>query len=499
VNWAKRAFLFSALAAGVLVTLLVWRPGESANEGQSHPLLVYCAAGLKPPVESIARRYEHLCRVPVRLQYGGSGALLSNLRVAGQGDLYLAGDASYLQLARSNGLVAETISLARLGPTLAVKRGNPKNIRSLADLTRADLAVGLANPDAAAVGKVTRDLLVKSGQWDALRANAKVLKPTVTDLANDLKLGALDAGIVWDATVNTYPELEAVRCPELALGEQEVAVGVLSRCSQPAAALRFARYLGARDQGLLAFAQAGYRVVPGDSWTERPQVVLYSGALNRVAIEPAVQQFEKREGVQVTRVYNGCGILVAQMKAGQQPDAYLACDVSYLVPVQESFQAGVVVSETDIVILAAKGNPKRIRALADLGQPGLRVGVANPQQSTLGDLTVRLLRSLGLYDKVMANVKTQTPTADMLVNQIRTGSLDAVVVYEANTSQVRDTMELVRLDRPGAKAAQPYAVSKHSNHPGLMQRLLEAICSGDSRKHYQSLGFRWRAGESSGR
>ncbi|MCB1128520.1 MAG: substrate-binding domain-containing protein, partial [Verrucomicrobiae bacterium] len=104
-----------------------------------------------------------------------------------------------------------------------------------------------------------------------------------------------------------------------------------------------------------------------------------------------------------------------------------------------------------------------------------------------------LLRDEGILDAVMANVRSQTPTADLLVNQLRTGSLDAVVVYEANTSQVRDTLDVLHLDLPGARAIQPYAVGKNSAHPRLMERLLAAIRTPESRERYARAGFRWKA------
>ena len=454
--------------------------------------MVYCAAGLKPPVEALVQAYEQESGARVQLQYGGSGTLLSNLRVARRGDLFIAADQSYLDLGRSNQVVAEILPIGTMRAVAAVRRGNPKHIASLADLVREDVRIALANPDAAAIGKLTRELLERSGEWTRLERHARVFKPTVNEVANDVKLGAVDAGIVWDATVKLYPDLEPVELRELAGALEKVAVGVLSFSQQPAAALRFARYLTARDKGLHEFARAGYQVVAGDTWAETPEVVLFSGGVNRLAVEQTIGRFEQREGVRVTRVYNGCGILVSQMKAGQHPDAYLACDVSFVPPVQDLFEPPVEISETDIVILAAKGNPKAIRSLADLAQPGLRLGVANAKQSTLGDLTVKLLQPLGILEAVMANVKTQTPTADLLVNQMRTGALDAVVVYAANTSQVRDKLEVVPLSGPGGKAVQPFAVGKNSGHRYLMGRLLEAIRSPESQRLYESLGFRWR-------
>jgi molybdate transport system substrate-binding protein len=488
---ARRLLVASGLAALMLVFLLWWKPESQRTRPAKSPLVIYCAAGLKPPVEATARAYERAYGTPIQIQYGGSGTLVSNLRVVGRGDLFVAADESYLRMARTNDLLAEIIPLARMAPVIAVRKGNPKRIRSIDDLLRVEVA--LANPEAAAIGSVVREHLRKSGQWDALEQRVRVFKPTVTDIANDIKLGTVDAGIVWDATVNQYPELEMVRIPAWSAGGSNVSVGVLRCSQQPTAALHFARYLGAPDKGLKQFSRFGYQPVEGDDWAERPEAVLFSGGVNRLAIEETIQRFEQREGARVTRVYNGCGILVSQMKAGQHPDAYFACDVSFMPPVSDLFLDPLNVSETDIVLLVAKGNPLAIRTLEDLGRPGLRVGTANPEQSTLGVLTDQLLKELGLLEQVMANVKVQTPTADLLVNQMRTGSLDAVVVYEVSTSQVRDSLTAVLIQHPAAKAIQPYAVGKNSKHRLLMERLLGAICSRESRRRYESLGFRWRA------
>lgn len=493
MNLARKLAIGSTLLALILLVLIWRRPDAMPSRSARSPLLVYCAAGLRPPVESAARTYEKAYGVPVQLQYGGSGTLLSNLKVAGRGDLFVAADESYLLIGRSNGLVAEMIPLARMAPVVAFPKGNPQGIRSLDDLLR--VRVALANPDAAAIGSVVRDALRKTDRWEALEKHVRVFKPTVADVANDIKLGAVDAGIVWDATVQQYPELEMLQVPILSTKAERISLGVLQCSQQPAAALHFGRYLGALDRGLKEFAKSGYQPVEGDAWADKPQVVLFSGAVNRLAIEPTVQQFEQREGVRVVRVYNGCGILVSQMKAGQHPDAYLACDVSFVPPVQDMFLEPLDVSETDMVLLVAKGNPLGIHSLADLAKPGLKVGVANVEQSTLGALTERLLKEQGLLERVTPNIKVQTPTADLLVNQIRTGSLDAVVVYQVSTSQVQDSLTVVSIDHPSAKAVQPYAIAKHSQHRLLMGRLQAAICSPESRRQYEMLGFRWRAGQ----
>ena len=211
------------------------------------------------PVSEIARRFESRFGTPIQIQYGGSGTLLANLRVAARGDLFIAADQSYMDLARSQNLVVEVLPLAYLTPVLAVPRGNPHKVSSLGDALGKKLSFAMANPEAAAVGKVVRDLLVSSGDWAVFEQRIRVMKPTVNDVANDLKLGTVDVGVVWDATVVQYPELEAVSVAGWMDVRQEVQVGVMKASQQSTAALRFARFLSAQDEGQAVFATHGYR------------------------------------------------------------------------------------------------------------------------------------------------------------------------------------------------------------------------------------------------
>jgi molybdate transport system substrate-binding protein len=498
ISTGRNVVVLSIIAVAGLVLLLRWNPEKQANASEPNTLVLYCAAGIKPPVEAAAKKYEEEYGVSIQLQYGGSGTLLSNIKVAKRGDLYLAADDSYLEIARGEGLAAEGIPLAKMVPIIAVQKGNPKKIESLDDLWREDVRVVLANPDAAAIGKITRKLLEKLGKWESLKIKTKVFKPTVNDQANDVKLGTMDAAIIWDAVANQYPELEIIRVPEFAQVEQLISIGVLHSSKRPTAALRFARYLGAPNKGLRDFARLGYEPIDGDVWEEHPNIALFSGGVNRLAIQESIREFEEREGVTVLTSYNGCGILVGQMKAGQRPDAYFACDVSFMTEVQDLFLDSMDIAATNMVIVAAKDNPLGLNTLEDLTREGLKLGVANAKQSALGALTERLLIEAGLLDGVMVNVKSQTPTADLLVNQMRTGSLDAVIVYEANTPMVRGKLEVIPIEHAMANARQPIAIGKDSKYKYLVGRLLDKIRSDESKKRFEWAGFRWQVDKPEG-
>ncbi len=472
--------------------------GIGSSEQGPTELLFYCAAGLKPAVEPLVNEYQERYGVKVEIQYAGSGTLLSNLQVARTGDLYLAGDAGYLEIARKKGLVEEVLPLAYMRPVIAVPKGNPKGVQNAKDLTRSSIRVALANPDAASIGKQTRAILKNEGLWDAVEANAQkngVFKATVNEIANDVKLGSVDAGVVWDATANLYPEVDAVRVPAFDFEVKEVQIGVLTSTTQPTAALRLARFLNSR-QGNKVFEEKGFEAVDGDIWELSPEITFYCGAVNRRAVESVVKAFEDREGVTVNTVYNGCGILTAQMRTINQdggagfPDVYMACDRYYLETVEAWFQEDRDISDTRIVIAVPEGNPKNIQSIRDLTRPGMRVAVGQPEQCTIGALTRIMLEKMGLYQEVMANVVTQTTSSSLLVPGVVTKSVDAALAYATDTKAEADKIDHIAIDSEFATAIQPFSIARSSDYKYLGRRLFDDV--REAREEFEKAGFNFR-------
>jgi molybdenum ABC transporter molybdate-binding protein len=487
-----------ALLVALLVSLVRSPKVPPKNENPAkviEPLIVYCAASNKSVLEAIRGDYERDYKVPLQIQYGASQTLLASLEVSATGDLYLPADDSYLELARERKLLSSdsaVFPLATMRGVVAVAKGNPKRIVGLDDLLRDDVRVAQASAEAAAIGKLTRDVLAASGHWEKLHAHTTVYKTTVNEVANDVKVGAVDAGIVFDAVLHGYETLEAVTIPELDKLQARVAVAFLKSSRQSRQALHFARYLAARDKGLLRYREFGFEPVDGDAWSDEPEITLYSGSMLRPAIEATITEFEKREGVRVTRVYNGCGILVAQMKAGQVPDAYFACDVEFMNQVRGLFPESDNVSQNELVILVKKGNPLGIKTLHDLANPGVRVGVGHEKQCAMGWLTQRTFDEGGVKEKVMQNVVVQTPTGDMLVNQMRSGSLDAAVAYLSNAAGSGEFLDAIRIKGiPCSVATQPFGVAKDSANKQLAERLRQAIRADSSKERFTSEGFQW--------
>lgn len=492
INWLLLVILVSLALLGTLAFNLNRRIPTVSKSAAPDPLVVYCAASNKGVLEAIRADYERDYGTSLQVQYGPSQTLLAALEVSGTGDLYLPADGSYLDLARGKQLLADQRPLARMRAVVAVPKGNPLHIARFEDLLQADRRLALASVEASAIGKLTSETLTKSGKWEPLRAQTTVFKTTVNEVANDVKVGAVDAGIVFDPVLHEYDTLEAVTLPELEQVQAEVALAVLKSSRQPREAAHFARYAAARDKGLARYREFGFQPVEGDTWSEQPELVLYAGSMLRPAIEKTITDFEQREGVRVTRVYNGCGILVAQMQSGRVPDAYFACDLEFMNQVRSLFPVSREISQNELVILVQKGNPHDIRGLNDLSKPGLRVGIGHEKQCAMGWITQRTFRESGVQDDVMKNVVVQTPTGDMLVNQMRSGSLDAAVAYLSNAAGAAESLDAVRIHGiPCSVATQPFGVAKDSTNKDLVERLLQAIRAETSQERFISEGFRW--------
>ena len=252
------ALVLGAIAFSIL--LFLWLTHSNGGKPAStDSLFVYCAAGVKAPVDAAARAFEKEHGVSVQLTYGPSQTLLANIALTERGDLYIPADDSYLELARQKNLIRTTIPLAEMMAVLAFKGERP--INSLQDLRGMTLAQ--ADPELAAIAKLMREKLSDS-DWQMLKGQTIVFKASVTEVANDVKLGAVQGGFIWDAMAQQYPELKLVHLPELKAVKGKIAVSVLNCSRQAALALRFAQFLATKDKGLREFEKNGFQILAGE-------------------------------------------------------------------------------------------------------------------------------------------------------------------------------------------------------------------------------------------
>ena len=224
-------------------------------------LLVHCAAGMRLPVSTMADEFKEAHKVTIAISYDGSNRLLGQIRLTRKGDVYVAGDAEYIAMAEKDGLIASSKTVCYFVPVILVQKGNPMKIGGLSGLTRPGLKIGQADEKAAAVGRIMSDLLKRNGvDADAWRRNVVMETPTVNELAMAVKLGTIDAAVVWNAVAANYKDAaDAIPIDPAKSICPPVAAAVLSVAGNPGAAQAFLDFMtSARGQEILR--AAGYTV-----------------------------------------------------------------------------------------------------------------------------------------------------------------------------------------------------------------------------------------------
>jgi molybdate transport system substrate-binding protein len=262
----------------LVATLLLSAVGCGGRDAGKQRLLLYHGAGLKPPVAELVAEFEQERGVTVECVPQGSELLLSQIKTLRRGDLFLPGDTSYVEQARTEGLIANSRDICYFVPVIIVAKDAADPPASLADLTRPGLRLGLGDAKACAIGRTSARLMSKNNIPEAAyKPNVETRALTVHQLGNQVRLGHLDAAIVWDAVAAQFSDsVDVVRIPADQNVISRVSLGVLSCSRNPELADEFLQF-ATSDRGREVFRKHGYCVSlpdnapPDPSPEERPR------------------------------------------------------------------------------------------------------------------------------------------------------------------------------------------------------------------------------------
>lgn len=246
------------LAQGSTLLLALLAAACTRAPQGTHEVHVFAAASLRVPFERLAQAYAELHQGGrVRLELGGSPTLVTRIESGAPCDVLATADLATMARAASAGALApgRAKEFARNRLAIAVPRGNPRNVRGLADLGRDGLVLVLCAPTVPA-GRYAREILTRAG----VDARPRSEESSVQGVLAKLRLGEADAGIVYASDLLAAGgDVEGVAIPAEAntLATYPIAIARTSR--QPDAARAFMELvLGARGQAILA--EAGFAV-----------------------------------------------------------------------------------------------------------------------------------------------------------------------------------------------------------------------------------------------
>jgi len=235
-------------------------------KGQTIELFVGSAS--KPATEEAAALFEQRTGAKLVVHFGGSGQMLSQLKLTGRGDIYFPGSSDYMEMAkREDLLVPQTERIVvYLIPAINVSKGNPKNIRGLDDLARSGVRVAIARPDAVCVGLYAAEVLEKAGLSDRVRPNIVTQTESCEKTAQLVALGHVDAVIGWEVFEHWQPEkiqtvfLPPERVPRIGY----IPIAITKQATNRALADAFIEFL-IGDQGQAVFRKWHYLTSEADA------------------------------------------------------------------------------------------------------------------------------------------------------------------------------------------------------------------------------------------
>lgn len=238
--------------------------------------------------------------------------------------------------------------------------------------------------------------------------------------------------------------------------------------------------------------------------TARP-VKIYCAAALRPAMQAIAAGYTRETGVPIECEFGDSGKMLGQASIRRDGDLFLPADDSY-VRIAES--QGLVARTIPLcrmhaVVLARQGNPGGIATLADLLNPGLRLGIANPDRAAIGKVVRDHLTSQGKWDALAARIDVQHGNVSEAANAVQIGSRDATFVWDAVAVNFPD-LSVIRLpELAGAIGRVELAVLTDSPNPDGASRFARFIASSDrglaqlKKSGFSDVepGMPWRGGE----
>ena len=198
------------------------------------------------------------------------------------------------------------------------------------------------------------------------------------------------------------------------------------------------------------------------------ELVVLCGSSFVPPTEQLCSEFKAQTGVDIVSTVGGSEDLLPHVKARAKGDIFITHD-PYLEytrdagALADSVQVGFVAP----VLVVQKGNPRGIKSIEDLAQPGLKVALTDPQYSTAGEMVFALLEKKGIKDAVMKNVENRlTKGHSNIGNFLKTQAIDAGIMWNGVAHTFRDSLDIVKTPYEYEEEIRVHIMTLNYGHNG---------------------------------
>jgi molybdate transport system substrate-binding protein len=218
-------------------------------------ITVLAAASLTESFNKIGKDYAAANPgAKVTFSFAGSSALATQINNGAPADVFASASPTNMKQVVDAGNADGTGTVfVRNQLVIAVPKGNPKNIKGLSDLTSSAVKVALC-AEQVPCGVAARTALAAAN----VAITPVTLEQDVKAALAKVKLGEVDAALVYRTDAKSSSDVDGIEFPESAKAINDYPIVVLSKAPNKPAAVAFVAYV-LSDKGIAVLANAGFQ------------------------------------------------------------------------------------------------------------------------------------------------------------------------------------------------------------------------------------------------
>ncbi len=234
------------------VTLVAGACGSGASPSAPDTITVFAAASLTEAFTTIAADYEAQNGTHVRLSFGPSDGLATQIQEGAPADVFASASPKWMDVVEEAPGVTDRADFARNILVVITPADDPAGIHSLEDLGKPGIKLVLA-AEGVPVGDYAREMLGNAGIADATLANVVSNEDDVKGVVQKVALGEADAGIVYrtDVTAAVAADVAVVTIPDEVNVTAVYAIAALQGTKGEGVASEFVTYVLGPGQKVL--------------------------------------------------------------------------------------------------------------------------------------------------------------------------------------------------------------------------------------------------------
>ncbi|MDO5707231.1 MAG: molybdate ABC transporter substrate-binding protein [Andreesenia angusta] len=226
---------------------------------------------------------------------------------------------------------------------------------------------------------------------------------------------------------------------------------------------------------------------------ESIELTVFSGAGLKKPMEEIKSEFENENpNIKINYIFAGAGQLLSQLELGNKGDVFITGSIKSYESAKEKNLVGpsVEIAHHTPVIAVQKGNPKDIKSLEDLKQPGLKIMVGDEKANAIGMTTQKIIEKNNLPE-INDNVISKAATVNEIVAQFgASDSVDAAIVTKDSVFN-NENIEIIEIpEDKNIDQIIPISILEDTEHRDEANKFVDYVSSEIGLNAFEKYGFK---------